>query len=45
MIQGDDTPTIVGANDNAIEAVYDMVWERGRFRINGVMARPDPGLV
>ena len=36
---------IRGANGNAIEAVYDMVWEGGRFRINGVVAKPDPGLV
>jgi hypothetical protein len=36
---------IFGANGNAIEAVYDMVWEGGRFRINGVVAKPDPGLV
>jgi hypothetical protein len=34
-----------GANGNSIEAVYDMVWEGGRWRINGVVARPDPGLV
>ena len=36
---------IRGANGNAIEAVYDMVWEGGRFRINGVVTKPDPGLV
>ena len=36
---------ILGANGNAIEAVYDMVWEGGRFRINGVVTKPDPGLV
>ena len=36
---------IQGANGNRIEAVYDMVWEGGRFRINGVVAKPDPGLV
>ena len=36
---------IRGANGNAVEAVYDMIWEGGRFRINGVVTRPDPGLV
>ena len=36
---------IRGANGNDIEAVYDMIWEGGRFRINGVVAKPDPGLV
>ena len=36
---------IRGANGNTIEAVYDMVWEGGRFRINGVVTKPDPGLV
>jgi hypothetical protein len=36
---------IRGSNGNSIEAVYDMIWEGGRFRINGVVAKPDPGLV
>jgi ABC-type transporter MlaC component len=36
---------IRGANGNNIEAMYDLVWEGGRFRINGVVAKPDPGLV
>jgi len=36
---------IFGANGNAIEAVYDMVWEGGRFCVNGVATKPDPGLV
>jgi Domain of unknown function (DUF4864) len=36
---------IRGADGNNIEAVYDLVWEGGRFRINGVVAKPDPGLV
>ena len=36
---------IRGANGNAVEAVYDMVWEGGCFRINGVVTKPDPGLV
>jgi uncharacterized protein DUF4864 len=32
-----------GANGNSVEALYDMVREGGRWRINGVVARPDPG--
>jgi hypothetical protein len=36
---------IRGANGNSIEAVYDMIRQDGRFRINGVVTRPDPGLV
>ena len=36
---------IRGTNGNAVEAVYDMVWEGGRFRVNGVVTKPDPGLV
>jgi hypothetical protein len=32
-----------GANGRQIEAVYDMVREAGGWRINGVVARPDPG--
>jgi hypothetical protein len=36
---------ILGADGKAIEAVYDMVWEGGRFRINGVVTKPDLGLV
>jgi hypothetical protein len=36
---------IRGSNGNSIEAVYDVIWEGGRFRINGVVAKPDPGLV
>ena len=36
---------VQGANGNSIEAVYDMIWEGGRFRINGVVSKPDPGLV
>jgi hypothetical protein len=35
---------IRGANGNDIEAVYELVWEGGRFRINGVVTRLDPGL-
>src|SRR5262245_17955388 len=36
---------IHGANGNDVEAVYEMVWEGGRYRINGVVTMPDPGLV
>ena len=36
---------IRGSNGNNIEAVYDLIREGGRFRINGVVAKPDPGLV
>lgn len=36
---------IRGANGNTVEAIYEMVWEDGRWRINGVVTRPDPGAV
>ena len=36
---------IRGANGNSIEAVYELVLENGRWKINGVKAKPDPGLV
>ena len=36
---------IHGANGNRIEALYDMVREAAGWRINGVVTRPDPGLV
>ena len=36
---------IRGANGNRVEALYEMVWEQGAWRINGVVASPDPGLV
>lgn len=36
---------ISGKNGKNIEALYDMIWEDGRFRINGVVAKPDLGLV
>ena len=32
---------IVGDNGRAIEAVYELVAERGTWRINGVVTRPD----
>jgi hypothetical protein len=34
---------IRGANGQQIEAMYDMVQEAGAWKINGVVARPDPG--
>ncbi|MGH7334634.1 MAG: DUF4864 domain-containing protein [Candidatus Rokuibacteriota bacterium] len=34
---------IRGANGQHVEAVYEMVHEGGAWRINGVVARPDPG--
>jgi hypothetical protein len=36
---------IRGSNGNHIEALYDLVWEGGHWRINGVVAKPDPGLI
>jgi hypothetical protein len=35
---------IRGANGKQIEAVYELVWEGGRYRIKGVVTRIDPGL-
>jgi hypothetical protein len=32
-----------GANGQRIEALYEMVREFGSYKINGVVARPDPG--
>lgn len=34
-----------GANGNSIEAFYDLVLESGQWKINGVAAKPDPGVV
>ena len=34
-----------GANGNSIEAFYELVLESGQWKINGVTAKPDPGLV
>jgi len=34
---------IRGANGTPVEAVYDMVREGGSWKINGVVAKPDPG--
>jgi hypothetical protein len=36
---------IRGANGNSIEALYELVLENGQWKINGVSAKPDPGLV
>jgi uncharacterized protein DUF4864 len=36
---------IRGANGNSVEAFYELVLESGQWKINGVTARPDPGLV
>ena len=36
---------IRGANGNSIEAIYELVLENGQWKINGVTAKPDPGLV
>jgi ABC-type transporter MlaC component len=36
---------IRGVNGNSVEAVYEMVWQAGEWKINGVVATPDPGLV
>ena len=34
---------IGGANGNTIEALYEMVWENGLWRINGVVTKPETG--
>jgi hypothetical protein len=34
---------IRGANGQHVEALYDMVREAGVWKINGVVAKPDPG--
>ena len=36
---------IRGANGNSIEALYELVLENGQWKINGVSAKPDPGMV
>jgi hypothetical protein len=33
--------TIQGANGRTVQAVYELVWENGQWRINGVVTRPD----
>ena len=34
---------IRGANGQHVEAMYDMVSEGGSWKVNGVVAKPDPG--
>ena len=34
---------IRGTNGQQVEALYEMVWESGAWKINSVVARPDPG--
>lgn len=34
---------IRGANGQPVEAIYDMIQEDGSWKINGVVAKPDPG--
>ena len=34
---------IVGVNGRHVEAVYELIWEQGAWKINGVVAQPDPG--
>jgi hypothetical protein len=34
-----------GSNGNSVEALYELVLESGQWKINGVTAKPDPGLV
>jgi ABC-type transporter MlaC component len=34
-----------GANGKDIEAFYELVLESGQWKINGVAAQPDPGVV
>ena len=39
------TVKIHGANGVSVEALYELVWENGTWKINGVVARPDAGLI
>ena len=39
------TVRIIGVNGQRIEALYEMVREDGRWRISGVVTRPDEGFV
>lgn len=34
---------IRGANGQRVEAIYELVWENGGWKVNGVATRPDPG--
>ena len=36
---------IRGANGSRIEAIYEMVWEDDRWKIGGVVSRPDDDVV
>ena len=36
---------IRGANGSRIEAIYEMVWEEGRWKIAGVVSHPDDEVV
>src|SRR5262249_44537814 len=35
------TLVIRGVNGRTVEAIYELVWEDGQWRINGVATRPD----
>ena len=37
------TLKIRGSNGTSIEALYELVLEEGKWKINGVRSRPDPG--
>ena len=39
------TLKIRGSNGKSIEALYELVLQDGQWKINGVTAKPDPGLV
>jgi hypothetical protein len=39
------TLKIRGSNGKSIEALYELVLEEGKWKINGVRSRPDPGQV
>jgi hypothetical protein len=39
------TLKIRGSNGQSIEALYELVLEEGKWKINGVRSRPDPGQV
>jgi Domain of unknown function (DUF4864) len=36
---------IVGGSGRSIEAIYELVWEDGAWKINGVVTRPAPNAV
>ncbi|MBI2554855.1 MAG: DUF4864 domain-containing protein, partial [Candidatus Rokubacteria bacterium] len=36
---------IRGADGLFVQALYEMVWEESRWRINGVVTRPDSGAI